>query len=153
MVLLPSLGSLEHRMELRIVSEGVWICAMHWNKMLGGMVGGNVMVGVGFCDIDNEVWNIHLGEDIINFFGLWEWHISMVWDGEGVDVVSCIIVFDKGFVDFMISWGLWIGYCLALLYFWVWVASPFNFVVEFCGGGAIVVKKIVMGDVEDWVKL
>ena len=32
------------------------------------VVGGNVMIGVGFFGIDN----VHLGEDIVNIFGLWE---------------------------------------------------------------------------------
>ena len=37
---------------------------------LGG--GGDAMVGVGFFGIDNEVWDVHLGEDIVDVFGLWE---------------------------------------------------------------------------------
>ena len=34
------------------------------------MVGRNIMVGVGFLSIDSEVWDVHLGEDIVDIYGL-----------------------------------------------------------------------------------
>ena len=38
-------------------------------EMDEAMLGGNVMVGVGFFGIDSEVWDVHLGEDIVRSLG------------------------------------------------------------------------------------
>lgn len=57
----------------------------------------------GFFGIDSEVWDVHLGEDIVDVFGLPKGHKSMVCDGEGIVVVSCVEVFYEGFVDFMVT--------------------------------------------------
>lgn len=41
-------------------------------EMEGAMVGGNVMVRVGFFGIESEVWDVHLGEYIVDIIGLWK---------------------------------------------------------------------------------
>ena len=49
-----------------MVLEGVWNMCYE----LGGMEG--AMVGVSFFNIDSEVWDVHLGENLVDVFGLWK---------------------------------------------------------------------------------
>lgn len=75
-------------------------------------------------------------------------------NGEDVVEVSCVVVFDEGFVDFMVTfYGSPNRMPLVLWYFLSLVPWPFHFVVGLCVGGAIVINGVVIEGAKDSTNL